>query len=91
MWRKGLFGKVLPLLIAHGSFAMFATNANAQTGDVAHWSITPYIWASDTSLDFTLNGSPVGRADQSFGDVLDPLVAAFQIHVEGDLWRVPDW
>jgi len=41
------------------------------------------VWASDTSLDFTLNGSPVGGADLSFSDILDVLDAAFQIHVEG--------
>ncbi len=83
MKRKELLGQLLPLLIAHGSFALFAANANAQTDGDAQWSVTPYIWASDTSLDFTLNGSPVGGADLSFGDILDVLDAAFQVHVEG--------
>ena len=62
---------------------LFAANANAQSGGDARWSITPYVWASDTSLDFTLSGSPVGGADLSFGDLLDVLETAFQIHVEG--------
>ncbi len=84
MKRKELLGQLLPLLIAHCSFALFAANANAQTGGGdAQWSVTPYIWASDTSLDFTLNGSPVGGADLSFGDILDALDAAFQVHAEG--------
>ena len=90
MKRNELLRHLLSLLIAHASFALFAANANAQSGGAANWSVTPYVWASDTSPDFTLNGSPVGRADQSFGDVLDTLVAAFQIRVEGGLWRVPD-
>jgi hypothetical protein len=64
-------------------FTLFAANANAQSGDANNWSITPYIWASDTSLDFTLNGSPVGGADLSFGDIIDTVDAAFQVHVEG--------
>ncbi len=83
MKRKKLSGQMLPLLIAHCGFGLFAATANAQSGGNAHWSVTPYIWASDTSLDFTLNGSPVGGADLSFGDILDVLDAAFQIHVEG--------
>jgi len=70
-------------LIAHCSIALFAATANAQNGGDAHWSVIPYIWASDTSLNFSLNGSPVGGADLSFDDILDTLDAAFQIHVEG--------
>ena len=77
MKRKELLGQLLPFLIAHGSFVLFVANANAQTGGDAHWSVTPYIWASDTSLDFTLNGSPVGGADLKFADILDVLDAAF--------------
>ncbi len=64
-------------------FTLFAANANAQTRDATQWSVTPYIWATDTSLDFKLNGSPVGGADLSFGDLLDVVETAFQIHVEG--------
>ena len=83
MKRKQFLRPLLPLLIAHCSFGLFAANANAQSSDAAQWSITPYIWASDTSLDFTLNGSPVGGADLSFGDIIDTVDAAFQVHVEG--------
>ncbi len=81
--RKKLSRQLLPLLIAHCSLALFAANANAQNSDAMQWSVTPYIWATDTSLDFSLNGSPVGGADLSFGDLLDVLETAFQIHVEG--------
>ncbi len=81
MKRKIVLGQMLPLLVASCSFALFAANAHAQASG-AHWSVTPYIWASDTSLDFTLDGSPVGGADLSFNDILDVLDEAFQIHVE---------
>ncbi len=82
MRQKRLSGQLLLLLIAHCGVALFAANANAQSSGDAHWSVTPYIWASDTSLDFSLNGSPVGGADLSFNDILDTLDAAFQVHVE---------
>jgi hypothetical protein len=62
---------------------LFTANANAQTSDAIQWSFIPYIWASDTSLDFALDGSPVGGADLSFNDILDVLDESFQIHVEG--------
>ena len=64
-------------------FTLFTADANAQSSDRTQWSITPYVWASDTSLDFSLDGSPVGGADLSFNDILDVLDEAFQIHVEG--------
>lgn len=83
MKRKQFLRQLLPLLIAHSGFSLFAVNASAQSAGSNNWSITPYIWASDTSLDFTLNGSPVGGADLSFGDILDTVDAAFQVHVEG--------
>ena len=34
------------------------------------------------SLDFSLNGSPVGGTDLSISDVLDTLDTAVQVHVE---------
>ena len=64
-------------------FTLFAANANAQGSEGTQWSITPYIWATDTSMDFSLDGSPVGGADLSFNDLLDVLDEAALIHVEG--------
>ncbi len=81
--RKKLSRQLLPLLIVQCNLALFAANANAQSSDATQWSVTPYIWGSDTSLDFALNGSPVGGADLSFSDLLDVVETAFQIHVEG--------
>ena len=70
-------------ILAWCLFTLFAVDANAQSSGGAKWSIIPYIWASDTSLDFSLDGSPVGGADLSFNDILDTLDEAFLIHVEG--------
>ena len=82
MKQEKTLRQLLLLLITQSSLFMFPADSNAQSGDV-QWSMTPYIWASNTSLDFKLNGSPVGGADLSFGDILDTLDAAFQLHTEG--------
>jgi len=63
----------------------FATESGA-----GGWSITPYIWASDTKVDLALGGAGIGGGDvsfndlmDSFNDLMDVLDAAFMIHVEG--------
>ena len=70
------------MLIAHGSLALFAANAIAQTGDATHWSVTPYIWATNTTVDLTIRDTNIGAGDISFSDLLDVLDAAFMVHVE---------
>ena len=48
------------------------------------WSVTPYFWASDTSLDISIKDSEVnGGIEIPFSDLLDVLDTAIQIHVEG--------
>jgi hypothetical protein len=56
--------------------------AHAQSSDSLKWSFTPYIWASHTTLDLSLRGSPIGGTDISFSDLMDVTDAAFQAHVE---------
>lgn len=87
MKRKDLLKQLLPLLIVSSGVAMFATNANAQAGDT-QWSVTPYVWASDTTVDLTFRDTNIGAGDISFGDLLDVLDAAFMVHVErgGGSW-----
>jgi len=68
----------LVLLIAFGS------SASAQEKDKIAWSVTPYFWASDTTLDLTVDDTDInGGVKVPFSDLLDTLDAAFQIHVEG--------
>lgn len=69
---------VLILLCALGS------SASAQENDKTFWSVTPYIWAVDTSLDLTVEDTDInGGVKIPFSDLLDVLDTAFQIHVEG--------
>jgi len=83
MRQKGSSRRILPLLAAHFGIALFATNADAQSGNSIQWSVTPYIWASDTSLDLSLRDSSIVGVDISFSDLVDMLDTAFQVQVEG--------
>ena len=90
---------VMKLLIEYSSqavcsfclaFSLFVCGANPalaqQQGhdpDSFSWSVTPYLWASETKLDLTLgNGLSVGDT-VSFSDLLDTLDTAVMVHVEG--------
>ncbi|MBO6701118.1 MAG: hypothetical protein JJ921_02180 [Pseudomonadales bacterium] len=56
----------------------------SQQDDSVSWSVTPYIWGSDTTLDLTVQDSGInGGVEVPFNDLLDVLDTAFQIHVEG--------
>jgi hypothetical protein len=57
--------------------------AQGEQADAPHWSITPYIWATETRVDLALRDANIGAGEISFGDLLDVLDAAFMIHVEG--------
>jgi hypothetical protein len=59
------------------------STASAQSTDGMQWSVTPYIWASDTTADLTFRDSNIGAGEISFSDLLDVLDAAFMVHVEG--------
>jgi len=71
-------------LLMLGAFS----TASAQNSGSTQWSVTPYIWATDTTVDLTIRDTNVGAGDISFGDLLDVLDAAFMLHVEsgGDNW-----
>ena len=60
-----------------------AAVVEAQEASDFGWSITPYIWATETAVDLTFRDADVGTADVSFNDLLDVLDAAFMVHVEG--------
>ena len=46
------------------------------------WSVTPYMWFTDTNLRLTADGQSVGDVDISFSDLLDTIDTAYQIVVE---------
>ena len=47
-------------------------------GSELNWSITPYIWASDTKFDLKAEDTPIG-GEVKFDDLLDTTDSSFQI------------
>lgn len=47
------------------------------------WTLVPYVWASDISVDVTANNEPVFSADIGFDDLLDKIDYGIQLHFEG--------
>jgi len=73
-------------LCAIGIFGMLAVPGApvcAQQDAGFQWSITPYLWASDTKVDLSFRDANIGNGNLSFGDLLDVLDAAFMLHAEG--------
>jgi hypothetical protein len=60
-----------------------AAPAIAENGGGISWSITPYIWASETKFDLKADGTPIDSDTISFSDLVDVTDASFQIVVEG--------
>ena len=71
------------LVILISSLLIPATATYGQDTDDFGWSITPYLWATDTTVDLTFRDADIGSGELSFNDLLDVLDAAFMIHVEG--------
>ncbi len=70
-----------PAFLGAGALIVALPAAAAETGRFL-WSVTPYIWAADTSYDLTADGAPIGGGNISFSDLLDVTDASFQIAVE---------
>ncbi len=47
------------------------------------WTLVPYVWASDISVDVTVQNEPVFGADISFDDLVDNIDYGFQLYFEG--------
>jgi len=56
--------------------------ARAQQGNDFGWSVTPYLWASKTTVDVHLRESAIGSGEIRFSDLLDVLDAAIMMHIE---------
>jgi hypothetical protein len=65
------------------SFSFGALPAFGSDGDGFGWSITPYIWATETKYDLTAEGTPLDKAKITFNDLLDVTDSSFQLAVEG--------
>jgi hypothetical protein len=64
-----------------------ATAANAQQGSPLQWSVTPYLWASNTTVDLRLRDQDLGSGELSFNDLLDITDQSFMINVEAGRGR----
>ncbi len=64
------------------ALAIAAPVAATEEGAI-NWSITPYIWATETTFDLTADSTPIGGGKVSFSDLVDTTDTSFQIHVEG--------
>ena len=58
----------------------------AALADEWQWELTPYIWASDTTLDATVNETGIGGT-VDFSELVDKLDIAGLIHFEGHRGR----
>ena len=67
------------------AFACFSPTANAEGDDGWDWVVAPYLWAVNIGTDLQTTPPPsTGASTESdFGDVIDNLDGAFQIHAEG--------
>lgn len=60
------------------------STAGAATGGGWEWLVAPYGWAASIGTDLKTTTPPSeSSSDTNFGNVLDKLDGAFQIHVEG--------
>jgi hypothetical protein len=64
-------------------FLGFITAASAQQNNQPTWSVTPYLWGSQTKVDLTFRDSNIADGEISFSDLLDVLDAAFMVQIEG--------
>lgn len=69
-------------LVAGTTLGLAPVGASAESGDGLMWSITPYLWGTNTSIDLTYKDRDLGSQDISFGDLLDVMDGAFMVNAE---------
>ncbi len=79
--RRGAVGLVLSLLLP-GLLCL-----DTAAAEPLRWSVTPYVWGTETKVDFTADGTPIGGGTITFSDLLDTTDASFQVHVEAGRGR----
>ena len=75
--------KLVSITILTLGFLGFITNAAAQQNSGPTWSVTPYLWGSQTKVDLTFRDTDIVAGEISFNDLLDVLDAAFMVQIEG--------
>jgi hypothetical protein len=64
-----------------GLFSTLSATADDHGSDSLSWSVTPYLWAPNLTIDLSLRDNSIG-GEVSFSDILDTLDAAFMGHLE---------
>ena len=62
--RRGAFGLILNLLLPG------LLRLDTAAAEPLRWSVTPYLWATDTTVDLTADGTPIGGGKVTFSDLL---------------------
>ena len=57
--------------------------AIAEDGSDIQWSVTPYAWFPDTTVDLAFQDTNIGSGKIRFSDVLDVVDIGFMLQVEG--------
>jgi hypothetical protein len=63
-------------------FPVLSAMANEGANDPLRWSMTPYLWAPNVTIDLALDDTNIG-GDVSFADILDTIDAGLMLHTEG--------
>ena len=71
-------GRCLPLLALLCWLPTLHVNAETDRS----WSVTPYVWATETQYKLKLDGSPVDEGTVTFDDLIDTTDASFQVVLE---------
>jgi hypothetical protein len=75
------------MLLAGIALGVLPAGARADEGDEMQWSVTPYLWATKTTVDLSFRDQNIGSGKISFSDLMDMTDAAFMVHVEGGKGR----
>lgn len=80
--------KTFSKYVKGGLAAFFLSAAGPVHAEDWKWTIAPYLWASDVSLDLTVNDNTTIGGDAAFKDILDKVDSVFMGHFEGrkDRW-----
>ena len=62
--------------------------ASAKAAGDWEWTIAPYIWAPDISMEVTVNNDPVLAGEVAFSDLLNKVAIGGSIHFEGRHSRI---
>jgi hypothetical protein len=80
MTRKRLLSGASALPLFLGGLYLPAGRTEAADWE---WSIIPYVWTTDISMDVTVNDEPVLGGDLAFPDLVDKIDLTGMVHFEG--------